>query len=119
MTPQETLTLTRYVKAACPQQAMDRYTPDAWHDLLGDLLFADCREAARNVGKRQPFIAPSEIRAEVREIRAERVRNAGDLEARVPRELADKPLEYRDWLQRTTQAIADGEPAVRAIGGAA
>ena len=37
MTPQETLLLTRYVKACCPQQAMDDFTPDAWHDLLGDL----------------------------------------------------------------------------------
>ena len=45
MTPHETLLLTRYVKACCPQQAIDEYTPDAWHDLLGDLSLADCRAA--------------------------------------------------------------------------
>jgi hypothetical protein len=92
----------------------------AWLPLVGDLLYGDAQAAVyghyRDTAER---IMPADIRRRVREIRAERVRNAGDLEARVPRELADKPLEYRDWLQRTTQAIADGEPAVRAIGGAA
>ena len=119
MTPQETVLLTAYVKACCPQQAIGEYTPDAWHDLLGDLLFADCREAARNVGMRQPFIAPAEIRAEVREIRAERLRSAGDLEAMIPRELADNPVAYRDWLQKAHQAIADGGSPQQAVGGAA
>ena len=58
MTHAETVLLTRYVKACCPQQAIDEYTPDAWHDLLGDLALADCRAAAAAVAKRQPFVAP-------------------------------------------------------------
>ena len=66
MTHAETVLLTRYVKACCPQQAIDRYTPDAWHDLLGDLAPEDCRAAVVTVAKRQPFVAPAEIRAEVR-----------------------------------------------------
>ena len=73
MTPQETVLLTAYVKACCPQQAIGEYTPDAWHDLLGDLRLDDCREAAAAVAKRQPFVAPAEIRAEVRKIRDDRL----------------------------------------------
>lgn len=65
MTNEETVLLTRYVKACCPQQAIDRYTPDAWHDLLGDLALNECRAAAAAIARRQPFVAPSEIIAEV------------------------------------------------------
>src|ERR1700734_4510496 len=56
MTPKETVLLVAYVNACCPQQAMDEYTPDAWHDLLGDLDLAGCRQAVVTVAKRQPFV---------------------------------------------------------------
>jgi hypothetical protein len=65
MTPRETLALTRFVKACCPQQEIDEYTPEAWHELLGDLSLAQCRVAVRTVARRQPFVAPSEIITEV------------------------------------------------------
>ena len=66
MTPTETVTLVAYVHACCPHQALDEFTPDVWHDLLGDLGLAECRAAVVAVAKRQPFVAASEIRAEVR-----------------------------------------------------
>ncbi len=65
MTREETVLLTRYVRACCPQQAIDKYTPDAWHDLLGDLELADCRAAVGTIARQQPFVAPSEIRAHI------------------------------------------------------
>jgi len=61
MTREETVLLTRYVKALCPQQAIDSYTPIAWHDLLGEFGAGECRAAAARVAARQPFVAPSEI----------------------------------------------------------
>ncbi len=67
MTPTEMVMLTRFVKACCPQQKIDDYTPDAWFDLLGHLGLTECREAAGAVARRQPFVAPSEI---IREIAA-------------------------------------------------
>lgn len=73
MNRQEAVALTRYVKACCPQQAIDEYTPDAWHDLLGDLDLDTCRQAAARVARRQPFVAPAEIRAEVRTERQQRL----------------------------------------------
>lgn len=74
MNPTESLALTRFVRAACPQQKLDEYTPDAWHELLADLTFADCKGAVVELAKRQPFVSPAEIRTEVRRARNERCR---------------------------------------------
>lgn len=65
MTPTETVTLAKYVSALCPQQAIDEYTADAWHDLLAALTLDEARTAVVAVTRRQPFCAPSEILAEV------------------------------------------------------
>lgn len=72
MTPDETVILARYVRALCPQQKFDEFTPDAWHDVLGDYQLADARQAAARVAKRQPFVAPSEIVGEIGKIRGSR-----------------------------------------------
>ena len=65
MTHRESGMLVAYVAGACPQQKMNELTPDAWHDILGHLDYAECRQAARAVASRQPFVAPSEIIAEI------------------------------------------------------
>jgi len=98
VTPQETLMITRYVKACCPQQHIDRYTPDAWHDLLGDLDAADCRQAVAAVARRQAFVAPAEIIAEVKRLR----REASDRES--IRELLD-PAAYRAKIAAADSAF--------------
>ena len=115
MTPQETLMLTRYVKACCPQQAIDEYTPDAWHDLLGDLALADCRAGVTAVARRQPFVAPAEIRAEVKRIRDDRLART-PLPA-PPAELADDPERYRRALAANVARFADGLTVRKAIAG--
>jgi len=116
MTPEEAVILTAYVKACCPQQAIGEFTPDAWHDLLGDLSLADCREAVVAVAKRQPFVAPAEIRAEVRRIRDERL-EATPIPA-PPAELLDDDDAYKRHLRESAKRIADGESGLRMIGGA-
>ena len=117
MKPSEAVILTRLVKAACPQQVIDDYTPDAWFDLLGDLSFDDCRAAVVAVGQRQPFIAPAEIRAEVRRVRRDRIDRA--IPAAPPAELADNPGRYRAELKAQIRRIADGRSMNRAIEGPA
>lgn len=74
MNATQSLALTRFVRAACPQQKLDEYTPDAWHELLADLPFTGCKAAVVELAKRQPFISPAEIRTEVRRLRIERCR---------------------------------------------
>jgi hypothetical protein len=115
VTPQETVILARYVKACCPGSQIDEYTPDAWHDLLGDLELADCREAVTAVAKRQPFVAPSEIRAEVKRIRDDRL--ARTPLPPPPAEVADDPGRYREIIRANVERIATGRSLHRAIAG--
>jgi len=114
VTPSEAVALTRYVKACCPQQQIDQYTPDAWHDLLGDLELADCLTAVREVCKRQPFIAPAEIRAEIRRARNDRL--AREIVSAPPAELTDEPGRYKAELEAGIKRIADGRSVRKAIG---
>lgn len=65
MTPTETVKLVGYINACCPQQAMDEYTADAWHDLLSAYGLDECRRAVVTIASRQPFVAASEVITEV------------------------------------------------------
>lgn len=113
MNRQEAVLLCRYVKACCPQQTLDEFTPDAWHDLLGDLSLTDCREAVKGVALRQPFVAPAEIRAEVYRIRKGRLENADKV---IPAADPDNPLAYIAALKTNLRDLADGREPRRAIG---
>lgn len=50
---------------------MDEYTPDAWFDLLEDLPLEVAKSAVVRIARRQPWVAPAEIRAEANAIWAE------------------------------------------------
>lgn len=115
MTPSETVMLTRYVQACCPQQHIDDYTPDAWYDLLSDLTLGDCKAAVADVAKRQPFVAPAEIRTEVRRVRTSRLTH--EIVPAPPHEVADQPGRYRAELSAEIRKIADGKAVPRAIAG--
>lgn len=109
MNATEAAMLCRFAKAACPQQKIDEYTPDVWLDLLGDLRFDDAKTALLAVAAKQPFVAPAEIRAEVRRIRSKRI---ADAEASIvpPAELADRPTaDTCAWLAAEKRRIGDGE----------
>lgn len=106
MTPQETVQLARYVKALCPQQRFDEYTPNAWHDLLGPYHLADARQAVAAVASRQAFVAPSEIITEIRRIRAARIDAANFVYDGDPTESATESLTNRRELLR---AAGDGQ----------
>lgn len=108
MTNAEAVMLCRYAKAACPQQQFDEFTPDAWSDLLGDLRFEDCRDALRAVVQRQPFVAPAEIRTEVKRIRNDRILKFGPLPD-PPYGDDYSPAAYQAYLRDTLRRIGDGE----------
>lgn len=75
MTPSETVILTRYIRACCPQQAMDEYTSDAWQDVLARepwLTLAEARAAVVEIKRRQPFVDVSEVIAQAKAARKER-----------------------------------------------
>jgi hypothetical protein len=117
MTPTEAVALTEYVQACCPQQRMNEYTPDAWHDILGDLRLEDCRAAVAAIKQRTVFVDPSEIRAEVKYMRQQRIKDAGGIPAPPP-ELLDDPPAYRAALHAAAVALGDGrdpQAAMQAI----
>jgi hypothetical protein len=107
MTPLEATTLCRLAKAMCPQQAVDEYTPDAWHMLLEDARFVDAKEALVNLARRQPFVAPSEILAEVKRIRGKRIAEFGHYD--VPSGLDSR--QTLEFIRATNKRIADCEVA--------
>ncbi|MFE9855524.1 hypothetical protein [Streptomyces sp. NPDC005780] len=115
MTPDETVVLARYVRALCPQQKFDEYTPDAWHDVLGDWPLATARTAAAAVAKKQPFVSPAEIIAEIRKQRdakADSFQGPG-LPAEVPDADPDDIPAYLAALRTQRTRAADGEQLKR------
>lgn len=108
MNRQEAVALARYVKACCPQQAIDEYTPDAWHDLLGDLDLDACRQAAARVARRQPFVAPAEIRTEVRAERERRLATIRSDELLPIGDVADDASAYLQQFRERVKVVADG-----------
>lgn len=110
MNATEAAALCRFAKAACPQQAIDEATPDAWALLLDDIRFVDAKTALVNVTRARPFVSPAEIRAEVTRIRGQRLTDFGPLPD-PPAELSD--ADYPAWLREMRRRIADGEPVER------
>jgi hypothetical protein len=105
VTPDETLRIVRFVRAACPQQKLDEYTPDAWHILLADIAYTDALTATQTLAKRQPFVSPAEIIGEVKRIRADRLRAHGNAE---PDADGDDARAYLAAIRAYRKAIADG-----------
>lgn len=114
MSHAEAVLLCRYAKAACPQQQFDEFTPDAWSDLLSDLRFDDCKAALRAIVQRQPFVAPAEIREEVKRVRNQRIGLYGPIPepTHLDRDSDTFDHDYIDYMRTTMRAIADGELAV-------
>jgi hypothetical protein len=110
MSPDETVVLARYVRALCPQQKFDEYTPDAWHDVLGGYPLTDARAAAATVARRQPFVAPSEIITEIRRTRAEKAHGfqGPGLPAEIPDADPDEIQAYLAALRQQRSRAAAG-----------
>lgn len=110
MNPNETVILARYVRALCPQQKFDEYTPDAWHDVLGDYHLTDARAAAAAVAKRQPFVSPAEIIGEIRRQRGDRADSfqGPGLPAEIPDANPDNVPAYLAALRAQRTRAADG-----------
>lgn len=108
MNAEEATKLCRMTKAACPQQAIEQETPLMWSMILKDVRFTDAVEAVVNLAGKQPFVAPAEIKTEVKRIRGARITAFGPLPA-PPLEVENGERSYRDWQAECQRRIADGE----------
>lgn len=105
MTPTESVALGRYIRAHFPQQPFDEYTVEALAELLGAYPAADCRRAVLAIAERgEHWCSPSDVKAEVKRIRAKRIAEAGDLCP--PRGLTED--QERAWLLEARRRIGDG-----------
>lgn len=101
----ETTKLCRLIAGVAPAQRFEEETPALWAGILADVRLVDAIEAVKRLGGRQPFVAPADIVAEVRTIRARRLDGVDRLA-----HLADTPEAWRELIRR----VADGEVDVPA-----
>ena len=107
MTPEETVDLLT-VAAAFDQRTVGEGDAMAWYSVVGDLPFADARQAVLSYyAVTRERIMPADVRTEVRRMRNERIKEAGGVPA-PPAELLDDPEAYRAALRAAATALADG-----------
>jgi len=100
--PDELETITRAIKALCPAQKWDEYTPDLWLQVLGEVPYADAAAALGRLGGRQPWIGPADIKADFKAVARRRL-DAVDV---CPNPV--EGVEYHDELRTVRRAIAEG-----------
>ena len=115
MSPEETIALCRLVKAVCPSQALDQYTPDAWALILRHIDYNDAKQAVINIAS-QPlepgksrYIEPGHIIGGVRRIRSQRIEDYGPVSPPAGLDTAG----YLEWLRETRPLIGSGLPPAR------
>jgi len=106
----EILQICRMVKAFCPSQQFDQYTPDAWTLVLSDQPFEDAKQAIVDIARapldmgKSRYIEPGHIIGVILRIRARRLAEAG-----TPSPPAGLDAdEYLRWHRQTNHAIATG-----------
>lgn len=96
MTPTEIATIIGIVKALCPAQKFDEYTPDAWELVLEDFPFDDAKAALKTLGRQLRFISPADIAQEVRRVRNVRAAQYTDYADTLP---VSDPDDWRAYMQ--------------------
>jgi hypothetical protein len=78
----------------------------AWHAVIGDLRFDDCREAVIQHYRESPHsITPADVRSKVSALRKARI---GDRVAPLPPVDPEDIQAYRDWQQAWYRSVGDG-----------
>lgn len=116
MNHEETVKVCRLVKALCPSQQIDQFTPDAWAPLLAAWPLADAQAVVYEIAGRplEPgksrYIEVGHIIDGIQRIRTKRMQAVtpdppGGLSA----------AEYVAWKRATNKAVADGTWTAPAI----
>lgn len=107
MTPEESLSICRLAKALSPAQAMDAYTPDAWHMILEPYTFDDAKRALTELGGESEWIHVSHIKQRIDRYRRSRLDRFGTIEP--PRELDDDHRASSRYIREIRERVATGE----------
>lgn len=104
MTPDEVLDLLTLI-AVRDNRTVGRTTAIVWHEDIGDLSFADCREAvARHFRESTDWLMPATVRRLVKTIRSERLEGF----QYVPVEGDENTAVYLANFRAQRAAVADG-----------
>ena len=113
MNAAEVLQLCRLVKACCPSQTIDQYTPDAWLAILGRYDYRDAQQAVYDLASaplepgRSRYIEPGHIIGGVQRIRGKRL----DLTPLPAPPAGLDSADYLAWSVQAREAIASGRYA--------
>lgn len=114
MTPDETVDLLT-VAAAFDQRTVGEGDAMAWHAVLGDLNFADAKQAVLgHYADTRERVMPADIRTRVLAIRARRLQDT-EIPAEPLIALMDDPPAYLAAVRAANTAIADGRDPATAM----
>ncbi len=113
MTPEQVIDLLS-TAAAFDRRTVGDADVIAWHSAIGELDFADAQAAVvRHYQQTRDFVMPSDVRALVKLIRAERL--AREAVPAPDPELSDDARAYQDQLKRNIARLASGWSIGRAL----
>jgi hypothetical protein len=105
--------LCRIIGELAPAQKFTEDTPVMWEAVLADVTLADALEALKAIAKRQPFIAPSDICAEVGAMRRARLQHSVDADGLLPNvdpdDVASWAIERRAILAAAAAGVLNPE----------
>lgn len=114
MTPEEIIDLLT-LAAAVDGREVGQADVAAWHMIIGDLDFADARQALVEHYQDSRFkVMPADIRQRVKAVRRARLDRA--LLAAPPPELVGQPGKYKAELHRQIAAIASAKDVNEVLG---
>lgn len=112
MNRKETIALCRYLQALCPNQKLDKHTPNAWADILTNIDYLDAKLAIQNITHQNDKYALNiDVRMiynEAKTIRQNRRNKANPTPADNNRPPTN-PAEYCKWLQQQNHQQAQLE----------
>lgn len=102
----ETAAVLAMISALDGRKAFGEIDAQAWHAVVGDLRFDDCRDAVIAHYRDSSYtLMPADLRAGVKKVRKDRI---GDKVAPLPPVDPDDVERYAQWQQVWVRAIGDG-----------
>lgn len=102
----ETAGVLAMISALDSRKVYGEIDAQAWHAVIGDLRFDDCREAVIQHYRESPHsITPADVRGKVTAVRKSRI---GDRIAPVPPIDPSDTASYQQWQQAWYRGVGDG-----------
>lgn len=106
MNLRDTAGILAMISALDSRKVYGEIDAQAWHAVIGDLRFDDCREAVIAHYRESSFsITPADVRSKVLAVRKARI---GDRVAPLPPVSPEDVKAYQEWQQAWYRGVGDG-----------